>query len=189
MEEIIFVTHNKGKIAAAKEHFKNVNFKVYEYDLEEPRSDDVKYISKYKVMEAYKMVNKPCISQDSGFWIDELNGFPRSFVNFSLNTLGINGFLKLMEGKKNRNCKFVECLSYYDGKNLYQFMGEHKGTLTEEILGNDSDKKWSDLWYIFKPDGYDKTLAQMTDEERKNRIRYNSVSSLEEFAKWYEERM
>ena len=187
MEEIIFVTHNKGKIAAAEKQFKNVNFKVYEYDLEEPRSDDVKYISKYKVMEAYKIVNKPCISQDSGFWIDELNGFPRSFVNFSLNTLGINGLLKLMEGKKNRKCKFVECLSYYDGEKLYQFMGEHHGTLTEEILGTDSAKKWSDLWYIFKPDGYDKTLAQMTDEERENRIRYNSVSSLEEFAKWYEE--
>lgn len=94
MEEIVFVTHNKGKIAAAKKHFKNVNFKVYEHDLEEPRSDDVKFISKYKVMQAYKLVNQPCISQDSGFWIDELNGFPRSFVNFSLDTLGINRILK-----------------------------------------------------------------------------------------------
>ena len=91
-----------------------------------------------------------------------------------------------MEGKENRKCKFVECFSYYDGKELYQFMGEHNGTLTEEILGNDSDKKWSDLWYIFKPDGYDKTLAQMSDKERENRIRYNSVSSLDEFASWYE---
>lgn len=80
MEEIVFVTHNKGKIAAAERTFKNVNFKIYEHDLEEPRSDDVKFISKYN-----------------------------------------------------------------------------------------------------------KTLAQMTDEERNNRVRYNSVSSLEEFAKWYNE--
>ena len=64
-------------------------------------------------------------------------------------------------------------------------MGKHEGTLTENVLGNDSNKKWSDLWYIFKPDGYSKTLAQMTDEERDNRVRYNSVSSLEEFKKWY----
>ena len=185
MEEIVFVTHNKGKIAAAERQFKNINFKVYEYELEEPRSDDVKFISKYKVMEAYKIVNKPCISQDSGFWIEELNGFPRAFVNFSLETLGIEGLLKLMKGKKNRKCRFVECLSYYDGKELHQFMGKHEGTLTENVLGNDSNKKWSDLWYIFKPDGYSKTLAQMTDEERDNRVRYNSVSSLEEFKKWY----
>lgn len=185
MEEIIFVTHNKGKIESAKKQLQEVNFKVYEYELEEPRSEDVKYISKYKVIQAYKIVNKPCISLDSGFWIDELSGFPKAFVNFTLSTIGINGILKLMEGKENRKCKFVECLSYYDGEELHQFMGKHEGTLSDKILGNDTDKKWSDLWYIYKPLGYDKTFAQMTDTERENRIRYESVDSMEEFAKWY----
>ena len=185
MKEIVFVTHNKGKIEAAKNRLKGVNFKIYEYELEEPRSDDIKYISKHKVMEAYKLVNKPCISLDCGFWIDELDGFPRAFVNFTLDTIGIDGILKLMEGKENRSCRFTECLSYYDGKELHQFMGRHEGTLAKQILGNDTDKKWSDLWYIYKPYGYDKTLAQMTDEERTNRIKYESVDSMQEFAKWY----
>jgi XTP/dITP diphosphohydrolase len=185
MNEIIFVTHNKGKIAAANEQMKDVNFKVFEYDLEEPRSDDVKYISEYKVKEAYKLVNKPCVSMDSGFWIDAINGFPRAFVNFSLETIGIDGILKLMEGKQNRNCKFTECFSYYDGKELRQFMGKHPGKLSEKVLGNDTKQKWSDLWYIFIPEGSEKTLAQMTDEERKNRKRINSINSMEEFAKWY----
>ena len=187
MEEIVFVTHNKGKIASAKRELKNVDFKIFEYDLEEPRSDDIKYISKYKVMEAYELVNKPCLSLDCGFWIDELDGFPRAFVNFSLDTIGINGILKLMEQKENRACRFTECLSYYDGKNIYQFMGKHEGTLTKEILGNDSAKKWSDLWYIFKPEGYEKTLAQMTDSERENRVKYNSISAFTEFSNWYKE--
>lgn len=48
-------------------------------------------------------------------------------------------------------------------------MGKHEGELANKVLGNDTDKKWSDLWYIYKPYGYDKTLAQMTDEERANR--------------------
>lgn len=186
MNEIVFVTHNKGKIASASSRLKGVKFSVFEYDLEEPRSDDIKYISKYKVMEAYKLVNKPCISLDCGFWIDELNGFPRAFVNFSLDTIGIKGILKLMEGKENRKCRFTECLSYYDGKELYQFMGKDKGILSNEILGDDTDKKWSNLWYIFKPNGYDKTLVQMTDEERENRIK--TTDSMKEFAKWYKER-
>ena len=189
MDEIVFVTHNKGKIAAASNQLKGVNFKVFNYDLEEPRSDDIKYISKYKVEEAYKLVNKPCISLDCGFWIDALNGFPRAFVNFSLDTVGIDGILKLMEGKEDRNCKFTECLSYFDGKKVYQFMGEHPGKLADKVLGNDTDKKWSDLWYIFKPEGYDKTLAQMTEEERikreENRANNHSVAAMEEFAKWY----
>ena len=33
--------------------------------------------------------------------------------------------------------------------------------------------------------GYDKTLAQMTDEERANRIKYESVDAMREFSKWY----
>ncbi len=187
MEEIVFVTHNKGKIASAQRQLEEVNFKIYEYELEELRSDDITYISKYKVMEAYKLVNKPCISLDCGFWIDALNGFPRAFVNFALETIGIEGFLKLMEGKENRKCRFTECLSYYDGKEIYQFMGKHEGTLANAILGEDTDKKWSDLWYIYKPYGYDKTLAQMTEEERRNRTKYDSVDSMVEFAKWYRE--
>lgn len=185
MDEIVFVTHNKGKIASASKQLEGVNFKVFEYDLEEPRSDDIKYISEYKVREAYNLVNKPCISLDSGFWIDELDGFPRAFVNFALDTIGIDGILKLMEKKENRKCRFTECVSYYDGKELHQFMGKHEGALSEKVLGNDSEKKWSDLWYIFKPYGYEKTLAQMTDDERANRTKYESVDAMSEFAKWY----
>ena len=185
MDEIIFVTHNKGKIESAKKQLQGVNFKVFEYELEEPRSDDIKYISEYKVKEAYKLVNKPCVSLDCGFWIDELNGFPRAFVNFALDTLGVDGILKLMEKKTNRNCKFTECFSYYDGKELKQFMGKHPGRIAKEVLGSDTNQKWSDLWYIFIPDGNEKTLAQMSDEERDTRRKINSVDSMAEFANWY----
>ena len=160
MEDIIFVTHNKGKIASANKRLAGVNFKVFEHDLEEPRSDDIKYISKYKVLEAYKLVNKPCISLDCGFWIDELDGFPKAFVNFALDTIGIDGIKK----------------------------GKHEGKLSNQILGNYTDKKWSDLWYIFIPSGYEKTLAQMTDDERTSRIKYESIDAMSEFAKWYKEK-
>ena len=122
MDEIVFVTHNTGKIKSAEKYFKNLKFTTYNYELDEPRSDDIKYISKHKVMEAYNLVKKPCISLDCGFWIDALDGFPRAFVNFALGTIGIDGILKLMEGKQNRSCRFTECLSYYDGKEVYQFM-------------------------------------------------------------------
>jgi len=194
--EIVFVTHNKGKIASAERQLKGVKFSVFEYELDEPRSDDIRYISKTKVLEAYELVKKPCISLDCGFFIDALEGFPKAFVNFALDTIGIDGILKLMEGKDKRSCRFTECLSYYDGEKLYQFDGKHDGTLSKEILGRDTNKKWSDLWYIFIPVGYEKTLAQMTDEERLERDRkreleensFDSVSSMKVFAKWYMEK-
>lgn len=187
MQEIVFVTHNPGKIASAQKTLKNVKLSIFEYELDEPRSDDIEYISKMKVMEAYELVKKPCISLDCGFWIDALNGFPRAFVNFALETVGLEGILKLMEGIENRSCRFTECLSYYDGKELHQFAGKHEGLIAPAILGLDTDEKWSDLWYIYIPKGYEKTLAQMTQEERDSRVLYESVDSMEEFAKWCEE--
>lgn len=188
MNEIVFVTHNRGKIETATRELKGVNFRVYEYDLEEPRSDGIAEISKAKVLEAYKLVGVPCISLDSGFFIESLNGFPRAFVNFALDTIGIDGILKLMEGEKNRKCYFKECLSYFDGSTLNQFFGKTEGTLACEIAGSDSKMKWSDLWYIFIPKNYDKTLAQMSPAERiqrENERKDDSYSSFSVFAKWY----
>ena len=63
------------------------------------------------------------------------------------------------------------------------------GNLSNEILGLNREEKWSDLWYIYQPHGYDKTLAQMTDEERANRIKYESIDSMQEFAKWYRNKL
>ena len=49
-------------------------------------------------------------------------GIPRSFVNFSLDMIGIQEILKLMEDKENRKCAFNECLAYHNGKKYIIFM-------------------------------------------------------------------
>ena len=134
------------------------------------------------------MLKKPCIALDTGFFIDELNGFPRAFVNFSLDTIGINGILKLMEGKTNRKCRFEECLAYHDGKEIHYFYGKHPGNLTTELKGLDREEKWSDLWYIFKPEHFEKTLAEMNTIEREERRKIDgSVEALKVFAEWYKD--
>lgn len=124
-KEIIFVTHNMGKIKSAERCFENLKFKTFNYELDEPRSDDIKEIATAKVKQAYEIVKRPCIALDTDFRIDELNGFSRAFVNFSLETIGVQGILKLMENKKNRKCAFNECLAYHDGKEIHYFYGKH----------------------------------------------------------------
>ena len=92
-----------------------------------------------------------------------------------------------MEGKENRKCAFNECLAYHDGTNIHYFYGKHTGNLSEKIQGLDRAEKWSDLWYIFKPKGFDKTLAEMDSEERENRRKIDgSVQAMQKFAKWHE---
>lgn len=186
-DEIVFVTHNKGKIASAQNYLKKVKLVPYDFELDEPRSDDLKEIATAKVKQAYEMLKKPCIAQDSGFYIDALNGFPKTFVNFSMDTIGVDGFLKLMEGVKNRKCAFKECLAYFDGKEIKYFYGLHEGTIAKEKAGISRKEKWSDLWYIFKPKNFDITLAEMNEVEREERRKTDgSVSAINLFAKWYE---
>ncbi len=63
------------------------------------------------------------------------------------------------------------------------FMQNIHGKLSNKIQGIDREEKWSDLWYIFEPKGFDRTLAQMDVEEREN----SSVHAMQKFAKWYEQ--
>ena len=73
------------------------------------------------------------------------------------------------------------------GKIYIIFMEDTLGNLSNEILGLNREEKWSDLWYIFKPLGFDKTLAEMDSKEREDRRKVDgSVQAMQEFAKWYE---
>ena len=114
MRKITFVTTNKGKISTAKQYLNDVNIELepYNYELIEPRTDDIQEIAKQKVLQAYQVVKQPCIALDSGFYIEALNGFPRAFVNFALDTIGVQGILDIMRGKENRKCAFKECVAY-----------------------------------------------------------------------------
>lgn len=187
MNEIIFVTSNPSKIVSANQYFQkyDINLIPYDYDLIEPRSEDLEEIAKSKVVQAYNLVQKPCIALDAGFFIDSLNGWPATFVNFNIKRLGLTGILKLMDGIKNRQCSFKECLAYYDGDEVLYFHGESKGTLTSSIVSIEgTNNKWSKLWHIFVPDNHDKTLAEMSDYERSNRYD-NHTSAFDEFANYY----
>ncbi len=52
MNKIVFVTTNKGKIATAKQYLGDEKIEVipYNYELIEPRTDDIKEIARQKVL-------------------------------------------------------------------------------------------------------------------------------------------
>ena len=102
---------------------------------------------------------------DSGFYIDALNGFPGSYVNYALGTVGVSGLLRLMQGQTNRCCAFRQCLGYFDGAQEHYFTAENTGTLATVVRGADSARQWSALWHIFIPEGADRTLSEFTQEQ------------------------
>ena len=187
--DLVYVTGNKGKYISIKELFEKENIDVdfFFYDFDEPDINDIEIISKEKVLNAYKLVGKPCFVADSGFFIDDYPGnpgYPGAFVKRSGIADNVEELLKVMKNVQNRHCKFMDCLTFYDGSDFYRFYGVSKGTLSYEKRGNNINKAKSNLWYVFIPVNQNKTLAEMSDYERTHR-NDNHISASESFVSWY----
>ena len=163
--KLSFVTTNKGKFLTMHKDLAPYGIEVIQkpLDIPEPRSNDVQEIADHKARVAFQSLKEPVIVMDAGFYIDSLNGFPRAFVNFTLETIGIAGILKLV-ADQDSHCEFRECLAYFDGQPPKPkfFIGHVRGTLAPEPRGTLHAGHWSDLALIFIPESRDKTLAEMT---------------------------
>lgn len=188
MKDIIFVTTNIGKVELAQRHITNAKVCCLDAELDEPDVNDIEYIAEKKVLQAYKLTNKPCISLDSGFYIPSFPqkpNFPGAFVKRELlEKMGIDSMLEFMKDVDDRQCYFKECLAYYDGNCIKKFFGYCYGSLATQKLGDDCAKKWSDLWYVFIPKDNTKTLAQMTKQQQDDCLDLAYDSAFIKFAKW-----
>lgn len=186
--ELTYITGNYGKYIEVKQKFEEAGYDIdyFKCDLDEPEINDIEYISKEKARQAYNLLGHPVFVADTGFYIENYPnnpGYPGAFVKRSGISSDIKKLLDTMKDVKNRSCYFKDCLTFFDGNEYYQFFGLSKGTLSNEIKGCANEKAKSNLWYVFIPNNYTKTLAEMTDEEIYNRP--NTVSAVDEFINWY----
>jgi len=192
MNVVYFATTNPGKVESVKRALAKYNIKVVHVFLEmpEPRSYDLQEIAKHKVLYAYDQIKKPCIVIDAGFYVWSLNGFPKSFTNFMLETIGLEGLLNLIL-HKDRTCRFSGCLAYYDNamKDPKCFVYHVDGSLADAPRGRLRKSAWSPLHLLFIPSGQKKTLSEMTYKEYcKWRIKHDHAKYLNQFAEWYKKR-
>lgn len=189
MENLTYVTGNYGKYVSVKEKFEenNITINYFNCDLDEPNINDISYISKEKARLSYEKLNSPVFVADCGFYIENYPnnpGYPGAFVKRSGISSNVDLLLDVMKDVTNRNCYFLDCLTFYDGIDYYQFFGKSEGTLSHYKKGIDQKRAKSNLWYVFVPKNHDKTLAEMTDYERNNR-NDNRTSATDEFINWY----
>ena len=191
--EIFYATTNKGKMNSMQREFDRYGWTVKQLDIDipEPRSSDVQEIAEHKIRFVYQQIQKPVLALDAGFYINSLNGFPRAFVNFALETVGLEGIIKLVEGK-SRKCEFRAALSYMDQtfEKPKTFISQTKGTLSYEPKGIKQDHHWSELALIFIPEGSDKTIAEMNKKEYTEwrKISIEKESSARKFVEWFKQR-
>lgn len=189
MENLTYVTGNYGKYISVKEKFEKEGIEInyFKCDLDEPNINNIEHISREKAKEAYEILKKPVFVADSGFYIENYPnnpGYPGAFVKRSGVSKNIEELLEVMKGVHDRSCFFLDCLTFYDGEEYHQFHGISKGKLSLEKRGVNNQKSKSNLWYVFIPNNCDKTLAEMTDYERNNRLD-GRTSATDNFINWY----
>ena len=190
MENLTYVTGNYGKYVSVKEKFETLGIAIhyFKYDFEEPNVNDISFISKEKARGAYDKVKSPVFVKDTGFYIEHYPNhpeYPGAFVKRSGIGSHVDALLEVMKDVKARDCYFLDCLTFYDGEEFYQFFGESRGRLSYEIRGTDKKEAISALWQVFIPDHCDKTLAEMTKQERSKRPD-NRTDATSEFILWYQ---
>ena len=131
----------------------------------------------------FKKYGKPCFSDDSGLEVEALNNAPgvysaRYAGEPKSDERNMDKLLQALEGIENRNACFKTVLAYIDnlGEEHY-FEGKIEGKITKEKRGDEG------FGYdpIFIPNGFDKTFAELTLEE-KGKISHRALA-VEKFIK------
>ncbi|MBX6722580.1 MAG: S-adenosylmethionine:tRNA ribosyltransferase-isomerase, partial [Dactylosporangium sp.] len=166
---IAFVTGNAAKVETARQHLAPFGIDVEQVtlDLDEIQSPLVRDVALHKAQQAFRVLRRPLIVEDSGFYIDEL-GFPGPLVKQFVRSVGSRGIIKLADLTSDRRCHFEGVLVYIDGHGVprvYTDSGDG-GTVAREPADKPHPGAWSPLWDVFIPTGCDKPLSALSAEER-----------------------
>ncbi|MBR1825504.1 MAG: RdgB/HAM1 family non-canonical purine NTP pyrophosphatase [Alphaproteobacteria bacterium] len=176
--EIIFASHNAGKIAEIRQMLEPLGISVKSAaDMQLPDVEETGTTfaenSLLKSQTIAEAVRIPCIADDSGLCVDALDGAPGIYsARYAPNRDFDKGMDKLLaemaqSPNKSRNAHFtcVVSLAYPDG-NYQLFEGRVDGTIAAEKMSGAQGFGYDPL---FIPDGYDISFAQM-DKAEKNKI-------------------
>lgn len=190
LEEIVFASHNEGKIKEIKKLLAPYGIKVKSaLDMNLPDVEETgktfKENSLLKSRTIAKLVNMPCLADDSGLCVDALNGAPGVYsARYAPNRDFDKGMEKLLaemekSPNKSRNAHFscVISLAWPDGQ-YKVFAGQVDGKIAFHKMGAGG------FGYdpLFVPEGFTSSFAQMSQEE-KNKIshRGRAVEKLKDF--------
>lgn len=174
--ELIFATHNQHKTEEAREIadslFQIKNLKDIGCMEEIPETaDTLKGNALQKAHYVQENYHVNCFADDTGLEVEALDGRPGVYsaryagehCSYQDN---VDKLLLEMSGKTNRKACFKTVIALILDKEEYLFEGRVDGIIVENQKGT------SGFGYdpVFLPDGFDRTFAEMSDEEK------NSIS-------------
>ncbi|MBU0666875.1 MAG: non-canonical purine NTP pyrophosphatase [Nanoarchaeota archaeon] len=187
--KLFFVTSNKSKYVWARERLKSIGIELEQrkIDLPESRDLEVRNVAIAKAKKAFNILKKPVMVEDRGFYIEALNGFPATFIEFMHKTIGVKGLMKLMKNNTNRKASFISVLIYIDEKgSVKTFKEKEEGFIVTKIAEGNC-RGWGNLMNIYGHEIYPgRALSELNDEEWK---KYQDVISendyLSKFYNWF----
>ncbi|MGC9103499.1 MAG: RdgB/HAM1 family non-canonical purine NTP pyrophosphatase [Candidatus Methanodesulfokora sp.] len=145
---IRFVTSNRGKFEEAKRILNGVDLAWERMEYREVQADTNREVAIQSLRELKGIVKDPFFLEDSGLYIDALNGFPGPYSSYTFKKIGCKGILKLMEDIEDRRAYFTSVIAaFIDGKEIL-VEGTVRGRIAEEERGGG----WG-FDPIFEPDG------------------------------------
>ncbi len=161
--ELYFITGNSGKFTEVKAIIPAIQ--QLELDLPEIQELDPQAVI-YEKLQAARASHGGCfIVEDTSLYFKALNGFPGPLIKWFLKSLGTVGIYELLKRSGDLTAEARTVIGYIDELGeCHYFEGIINGQIVEPRGSNGFG--WD---AIFRPDGYDKTFAEMTTEE-KNKI-------------------
>jgi len=168
--DIYFVTGNLNKLREAGQilEFEPKSVKL---DLDEIQGLDTDKIAEHKAKQAWEEIKKPLVIWDQSLFINCLNDFPGPLIKWFWEKVTLEKICQVANFLNNRKIYTRTTLTYYDGVQMKHFYGEVYGKIPLEPKGTNGFA-WDP---IFIPEGYDKTFAEMTAEE-KNAISMHRIA-------------
>lgn len=171
--KLLFATNNPHKLTEAREILKPCGIEVLSLkdagigiDVEETgRTFEENALLKAKV--AHDITFMDCFADDSGLEVMALNNEPgvrssRYAGEEGNSEKNITKLLHRLEGVERREARFVTVICLMWRGKIYYFEGEVRGNIIHKRRGTGGFGYDS----IFVPDGFDRTFAEMSMEEK-----------------------
>jgi len=179
--KLIFATNNKHKLSEIKQllSHKFTILSLNDIGLEEDLPENQKTLegnAREKAMYVFEKYGENCFADDSGLEIEALGGrlgvYSARYAGRKKDSFdNIQKVLSEMKDVENRNARFKTVISLIINGEEKQFEGVVYGTILSELRGKDG------FGYdpIFQPEGFSKSFAEMTQEE-KNSVSHRGIA-------------
>ena len=161
MTPLTFITGNAGKAKYLSDYF-HLPIEHKKLDLHEIQSLDLKEVVEDKARRAYDILKSPVLVEDVSLIFKGMKQLPGPLIKWFLETLGNDGLCKLLDNLENREAFAEVEFAICDENGVHTFRGSMEGSISNKPIG-EKGFGWDP---IFIPKGYEKTWAEMNDNEK-----------------------